>query len=293
MNSNQPDNKTYYILRAHNVTSKVLHLYQQVARVSKTNTLILFDITNYHSKDATYETKATKIIEECQNLGFAEISVCKFDQTLAEHNHRAITFVTVSEADCIALNSLHNVGREQGSLFKIEGHMVAISKFLSANTHIFDPMEYMWFIEYDVHCHGSFKTIFDKVANSKADLLMKGSDDTNEIRTVINEPYWVWWENGLQGEIAAIHPVHRRGGFLPIMRVSNRFVKCIEHNLGTSSGFFEIYLPTLCYLNKLSLEALPEDIFGMFTWRQVHMSVPAIEYYFEPTNILFHPVKTM
>lgn len=286
------DDGNYYIVRAHIVSPKVIHLYDQLYTISKARTLILFDITHYHPSLDTYEDKVNKIKAECEVLGRKDVGVFRFNDTIdiSIYDNSSIVFVTITETDCLAINKLHFSGYNRGSLFKIEAQILGMFQFINSNTQHFPSLMNMWYIEYDVYCHGSFQEVLNRFTDVKADLLIKGSDKGSAIRTKRNERRWVWW-TGLEGEISNTKDEDKRGCFLPIMRMSRAFLECLQKNAGKSSGFCEVYFPTLCIVNGLSLNTFPDDIFSTFIYK-ANLNFSVIKK-MEKNNLLFHPLKTM
>jgi hypothetical protein len=284
--------RDYYIIRAHIVSKKVIHLYEQLVAKSKARTLILFDITQYHPKLDTYENKVNKIKDECDVLGHKDVGVFRFNDTIdvSIYDKSSIVFVTITETDCLSINKLHCKGYNRGSLYKIEAQILGLFQFINNNDQHFPSLLNMWYIEYDVYCHGSFQEVINRFSDVDTDLLIKGSDRGSAIRTKRNERRWVWW-SGLEGEIANTKDEDKRGCFLPIMRMSRAFLECLQKNVGISSGFCEVYFPTLCIVNGLSLSTLPDDIFATFTYK-ANLNFSIINKS-EPNNKLFHPLKTM
>lgn len=281
----------YYIVRAHIVSRKVLNLYQQLASISKQRTLILFDMTSYSKSSVQYDDKVSILKEECKLYGYSDVDVYRFNEVITDYDKDKIVFVTITEDECANINRLHNTGSQQGSLYKIEAQILGMYSFLNSNQHVYTPLTNMWYIEYDVHCHGEMSKVIEQFDNVRADLLVKGSDTGNEIRTRTNEPYWDWWNSGLEGEIANISPEHQRGCFLPLMRISKVFLNCLKDNVGINSGFCEIYFPTLCHINGLVLKAFPESIFCTFRYR-ANLDITVIDK-MEKEHLLFHPLKSM
>jgi hypothetical protein len=231
---------------------------------------------------------------QCQTLGLLNPYIYAWNDTIQDLNvekrDNTVLFITVSEKDCSNINTLHNKGKHKGSLYKIESQIICVWRFLNLNSSILKKYTDMWYVEYDVHCHGDMKVVLDKCNSVKADLLVKGSDKTNIIRTKQTEPRWVWWNN-LEGDITKVESTERRGCFLPILRMSSQFLTCLENHLGKSSGFCEVYFPTLCHVYNMILNVIPDDVFSTFNYK-ANLSFDVISKMKEK-NILFHPLKKL
>jgi hypothetical protein len=147
--------------------------------------------------------------------------------------------------------------------------------------------DYIWFIEYDVWCNGSFAKALEYTKDIHCDLLTKGGDTLYEIRRQPKH-HWCWW-NDLFGELSDLPMSQRVGGFLPVMRVSTALLDLLHKNLGVSTGFCEIYIPTLCVANGLSYKTLHPNIFGIFQYRPILFLQDVVKY--KQNHTLWHPVK--
>jgi hypothetical protein len=267
------------------LSKKVAHLYKQLNACSKGDTFIMIDTTNIADPH-----EYIKI--QCQKLDLLNPYIYAWNDTIqdlnVEQRDNIVFFITVSENDCSSINKLHNKGRHKGSLYKIEAQIICVWRFLNRNSSIFNNYTDMWYVEYDVYCHGDIKVVLDKCNCVNADLLVKGSDKSNIIRTKQTEPRWVWWNN-LEGDIVKVDNMEQRGCFLPILRMSSKFLKCLEDNLGKSSGFCEAYFPTLCHVNNMILNVIPNDVLSTFNYR-ANLNIDVISKMKEQ-NILFHPLK--
>lgn len=167
---------------------------------------------------------------------------------------------------------------------RIEAKMVYCNYVISQEL----DFKYMWFIEYDVFCKGSFKSVLSPCEEIESDLLAKGSDTTSEVMTFDNRKNWCWW-NDIFGELGAVPIELRIGCFLPIVRVSKELLYLLKDNLGKSTGFCEVYIPTLCCACGLKYEVIPSYVFGKFQYRPVIFFDDVINTSEE--NKLYHPVK--
>jgi len=255
--------KNIYILRTHLLDNYVKDTYQKMQdQLGSENVFLLFDETN----------------------GPPAASSIKWNS--AEGVSAGPAIITVNEADCQKINALHNEGEFSGSKHKVEGQIYACYKAIKGD------YDYMWFIEYDVFCNNFHSALrpFDDVA---ADMLTKGSSSNYQkwIRTYLLNRKWFWW-SGLEGEISRVSIFKRRGCFFPINRFSKRFLQVMEQNLSKSSGYSEVYFPTLCHVNGLVLKSLPLNLFSDFRY-QPNITVKEIKNVKKEDNRLYHPVKNL
>jgi len=116
--------------------------------------------------------------------------------------------VLITENDCAALNPMHLYGKvpEVGSKYRGETHVVAMARALGMcgprneedkedNEDKEDLPEYLYLIEYDVLCNGSWRVVLDACDSIASDYMAKGSDTSPKIRTGAEDPYWCWWHD--------------------------------------------------------------------------------------------------
>lgn len=183
----------------------------------------------------------------------------------------------INETECVKINELHNKFHLSGSGYRCESHLIAISRFIR------EPFKYLWLIEYDVYCPTNMKNVLDKCDDIDCDFLSKGRDDHYLIRTFYNSPNWCWWDN-VFGDVRIIPPQYRLGCFFPLNRFSVNMIKAIEDQLHKSTGFCEVYIPTLCVYYNLIYKHIPDNLFGVFRFQ------PNVNEPFE-NDKLYHPVK--
>lgn len=240
-----------YVLRAHFLNEKIVALYSQLQEdFGSENVFILLDVTKNKPSD---------------------------EELASVNNLILITREIAEEID--PLLSRHN---SSGLAYRVE------SSIVHAARHIREKLDYryIWFIEFDVYCKGSFAKALELCDVIECDLLCKGSDKGCVKRT--NTSHWCWWDN-IFGELSSVPEKDRVGGFLPIFRASKKLIEIVEQNLGKSTGFMEVYIPTLCVSNGLIYETMPPEVFGQFHYRPVHDFTWIIDNA-EP-NKLYHPVK--
>ena len=251
-----------YVLRTHILNWQVQETFTRMqAQLGAANVFLLFD-----------ETK-TPLAQ----------SHVKWDS--AEGVDAGPAVITINEEDCRRINTLHNKGKQKGSRYKVEAQIYACYKAIRR------PYDYLWFIEYDVYCNDFGKVLlpYDRV---KADMLTKGTDFRyyNWIRTTWTTWRWYWWKM-LEGEISNVPMRKRKGCFFPINRFSKRFLEVMEQNLSKSSGYCEVYFPTLCSINGLVLKSMNIGSFGTFRFRP-SLTSKEIERIKPGDHRLYHPVKS-
>jgi hypothetical protein len=152
--------------------------------------------------------------------------------------------------------------------------------------------DYLWFIEYDVYTN-DFKLALSPFDQVKADMLTKGTLHKyyKWIRSPLITRRWFWW-NKLDGEFSSLPKNKQRGCFFPINRFSKRFLNVLEQNLSKSSGYCEVYFPTLCHVNGLILKSMSLSAFG--TFRCTPKLTPEEVNKIKPKDRrMYHPVKNI
>ncbi|MDX8534059.1 hypothetical protein RFM41_22165 [Mesorhizobium sp. VK25A] len=187
-----------------------------------------------------------------------------------------------------------------GSLSSGYMDIVLFSLVKSANR------EFVWVLEYDVDFAGRWLDFFQQFSNNSADLL------TTTLNTRRRDPRWAFW-NSANGPC----PKSRfTRAFMPIMRVSRRFIGTYEEALSTGkwSGHYEFLVPTIARVHGLRIEDIggtgpfvpwrrrrrnylnvAKDALlspGTFVWR------PSMTAYFHEDDtafkrraMLYHPIK--
>jgi hypothetical protein len=192
--------------------------------------------------------------------------------------------ITINEKDCEAINRLHNKGTYAGSMYKVEAQIFACYKAIRRN------YDYLWFIEYDVYCKDFNAALrpFDRI---KADMLTKASP--HRFQTWVRKPWvnvkWFWWDK-LEGEISKVPIRRRRGCFFPVNRFSKKFLQVMEQNLSKSTGYCEVYFPTLCRVNDLVLKLIPPGSFGTYRYKP-NITAEEVRKIPQQDHRLYHPVK--
>lgn len=119
--------------------------------------------------------------------------------------------------------------------------------------------KYMWIIENDIYADGSLEKCFEIAEHIDDDFL------ATEISEYEDKKDWAHWGK-LSGEYENLELNKQVKSFFPVVRCSIKMLDLLKNNLGKSSGFCEIYFPTLAKNNGLKYSNLPADMFGNFEY---------------------------
>ena len=119
--------------------------------------------------------------------------------------------------------------------------------------------KYMWIIENDIYADGSLEKCFEIAENIDDDFL------ATEIIEYENNTDWAHWGK-LSGEYENLELHKQVKLFFPVVRCSIKMLNILKDNLGKSSGFCEVYFPTLAKNNGLKYSNLPSDMLGNFQY---------------------------
>jgi hypothetical protein len=253
--------KSIYALRAHQINDSVKIIYNKlVADLGYENVVILYDAT-YH-----------ELIDEC-NIPIDNI--CILNDDICLQNNSMHNKIIQTKEEHFSMNYYHP---ETG--FVLLAYWATFIKKMD--------YDFIWFIEYDVYCKGNFKIAFDKCDSIYADLMARGRDQGPEhFRVGFSDP-WCFW-NDLVGDIAKIPCKHRVGCFFPLVRFSKRMIDTVKNNFNKSTGFCEVYIPTLAVEKDLIVEPIPLNALGVYRFKPIINFKELIE--FEGSDVFFHPVK--
>jgi hypothetical protein len=143
--------------------------------------------------------------------------------------------------------------------------------------------EYYWVIEDLVYYSGNWTDIFNKYVNIECDLL------TN---TEFHDFEWNWWNKprNVYGKSESGYPYDSfiyPTAFLPFSRFSRQLIEKGHHYLDSGhKAFIEIFWPTICLKESLSVMSWDSTDIGDFSWK------PSGQYV-KPTqkNKLWYPKK--
>lgn len=121
--------------------------------------------------------------------------------------------------------------------------------------------EYLWMIENDVYVDGSLLKSYENADNMNEDFL------ATHVKTYMEEPEWVHWGR-LKGEMEKLELEKQVKCFFPLVRCSRKMLDLVDKNLGKSSGYCEVYFPTLANINGLTYGNLPSNMIGKFEFHE-------------------------
>lgn len=183
-----------------------------------------------------------------------------------------------TETQCKAINPL------QESLWKhAEGPLVV---GLEALERRYPDFTHAWLVEYDIFCDGSWRRALSRADAIKADLLgpkLGGWLPRNAS--------WMWWD-ALRGPAVSHVPLKRRKRcFFPLVRFSRAMLEAIRAHVGTgSTGFCEVYVPTLAMACGLTIARLPRSMLGRFT-NKVELTGAQLRHGRRNDDRLYHKYK--
>jgi len=127
-------------------------------------------------------------------------------------------------------------------------HLVALDFYRN-----YPGFEYYWFIEYDVVFSGNWAVLLDAVRNDSSDLL------AGHIRSLPEEPKWVWWDS-LNIPDGALPRSSWLRAFCPVYRISRQGLKAVEDCVRAGwTGHFEALIPTAIRSASLSISDIGGD----------------------------------
>lgn len=265
-----------YVLRTHFVDDTLLTCFRKMrADLGDDRVFMLLDSTSVQG------AASARMYDEFTVKGYA-------------NSGRADVF-TITEQECSALNPLHAMHNLPGVRYRVDTHIGAAAIALASFGSGFGctDYEYMFMIEYDVACRGDWKRALQACDSVDADLLAKGGDDRYAVRNYHECPGWVWW-NDVFGRVAEQVPVQERlGCFFPVVRLSKRMLDAVLAEFGHSTGYCEVYLPTLCVARGMKYVSLPHECIGIIRF-EPNIDIDSQELLVgcrSGVDCLFHPVK--
>jgi hypothetical protein len=128
---------------------------------------------------------------------------------------------------------------------------------------------YMWIVESDVYCNGSYRAAFARTHHLDHDFLATDVEHRGEK----GNNGWMWWNN-LQGNLANTPLDRQVKSFFPVTRYSRALLDAVATEYGRSSGFCEVYFPTLARSRGLTYASLPRDM-GVIQMGRANELVPS------------------
>lgn len=177
----------------------------------------------------------------------------KSNMTEDFYNKYEKNIILVTDQKCKNINPLY-----KNQLITIESSLIIAYNYLIQNSINFD---YLWLIESDVYCDGNYKECLNAPVNT--DFLATQVQDY-----YLDNPDWMHW-NSIDGELSQLDLNERVRSFFPVTRYNRKFLDIIQSNLGKSSGFCEVYIPTLAKYNNLTYGNINSDLVCHFEWYKV------------------------
>lgn len=120
--------------------------------------------------------------------------------------------------------------------------------------------KYLWLLEDDVYCDGSFDDVIQKNESNTKDFLASFVQDYDE------QIKWMWWESLESTDLSIIpEKSDRVKSFFPVTRYSKDFLKEIHDSIGVYSGYCEVYIPTLAKQKGYTYGNIYESSVGILT----------------------------
>lgn len=256
--------KSIYILRVHEINDYIKFTYDKLVKdLGYDNVFILYDATNTEIPDGS-------IISNDQICIISD-DLCAKNNSLHNYNKE-----NIDNKSKFSMNYFHP---ETG--FVLAGYWATFIKNMN--------YDFIWFIEYDVYCRGNFKIAFDKCDSIYADFMARGRDTGSESFRVGFSDEWCFW-NDIYGDISKVPMKYRVGCFFPMVRFSKKMLDTIKDYFNRSTGFCEVYIPTLAVEENLVIKPMPIEIFGIFRFRPNIIMEELLEFEGFP-DLIFHPIK--
>lgn len=164
----------------------------------------------------------------------------KFKQSYNNH------IITLTQEEAISMNPLHS-----SMWYSVDTSLAKCEHFFKER-HI--SYKYMWFLENDIYCDGNMYTTLQKANGLSEDFLAISVEKQSAANLD-----WHWWQD-LVGRITSHE--ERVKSLFPVTRCSRELVQAVCEELGKSSGYCEVYIPTLASLYKLTYANLPISMIG-------------------------------
>ncbi|NDE16968.1 hypothetical protein EBZ80_18770 [bacterium] len=178
--------------------------------------------------------------------------------------------ILVNYRECCQINLFHRDNKEQ-----VESQVL---RFREGCPVAFD---YMWLLEHDVVCDGSWKTTLGRCEDRTEDFLATCVEEFEENR------FWGLWYK-LYGTIPRKPRLATRAkSFFPVVRLSAGMLDTLRKNLNRYSGMCEVYFPTLAKHSGLTYGNLPSEMLGSVFVYSVEKD---FRVGFEGKDQLYHPI---
>lgn len=274
--TSKPDVPALYLIRTHKWGDYIQHRFDMLcSALGPGNVMVLYDDTR-----STEDMKAR-----------APQPATRASHTSAETLLPYARTMFVSDVECIAKNSMHDKGdyaieKVSWQYWHAEAPVVMAFDWAVAAGRMF---EYIWVVEYDVVVSGDISRLFRACNQVSADFMGPTGDDFNPKRFRSGAlDNWCWFAR-IDGELATLPIQKRYGTFFPVVRFSRRGAEALRRNFGKSSGFCEVYVPTVIAHEGLVIAPIPEEFVGRLAF-SLSESFKALPIFLDPPK-LFHPCK--
>jgi hypothetical protein len=174
----------------------------------------------------------------------------------------------VNDEECKSINKLYERPSHETE-----------TRFIAAYQMIQQEYDYLWFIEYDVRCYGSYKEALGKCDHMDHDFL------SNELQSVFEVPYWHYWDTWK----TEIPKEHLWRCFFPVNRFTKRALAILCQETGKIQAFCETYTPTILSMHGMKMASFPTDMNGIMRWEEIPHNI--YEHMPKERNKLYHPIK--
>lgn len=259
--------RSIYLLKTHVITPFVVNEFVKLKQAfGPGNVFITMDVSARHAWDASH----------AELLGVAPENVVRVGTRFPGGGAGVLL---IDEATMKLENPLHKANK-----LTYETAWVLLHRAL----HLHESYDFMWSIENDVYCNGSWRTAVDRCSHMHEDFLAHNINKPGEGQFW---PNWAWdrlygdWNVGRGDRVRA---------FCAVCRLSARFVRELEARLGRTSGFVELYPSTLCnHVQGFSMGQMPHEMIGLMHWAcKSREWLDAQLRSDDSRDRLFHPVKS-
>lgn len=120
--------------------------------------------------------------------------------------------------------------------------------------------DFLWLIEYDVFCDGNWFHAMASTSGMMHDMLATYMERYNQ-----SNETWMWWPHMNATNEKDIVPRKRRvKSFAPVCRFSRRAMQVLDAHAGRTSGYCEVYIPTILDASNCTWANLPNSMLGDF-----------------------------
>ena len=259
-----PEPRTLFVLNTHVNFTRVHDEFKKMERdLGRENVFMLMDDTVLPGASGHLHRLAAGRVKYGSNS-----KILKEENKTQMSNIENSNILLVNKQEMEAFDPYYNHGGNSGP-----ARLALLYHYLAQ-----EPFDYLWLIEFDVLCNGNYKRCYEPTHHMQEDF----------VSAQVERFHWQNWHHWrrIVGKLSRLPLEQRWKTFFPVTRYSKRFLKVIANDIGQSSGYCEVYVPTLCASAAMSLAAFPDSMRGNFGYRPTRMAVP-IEF----DDKLYHPVK--